>query len=93
MRYLIIKFFESSESRYAILLALHKLKEVEESLLAMSGISNIKGVSSIFKNFSIDIEDKILIEMFRIYLSNPFLRKLSISDLLKSIQFQQSLSN
>lgn len=60
MRFLMVKFFESSDSRYAILLTLLKMKEVDENLFAMGGIGSIKGFSTVFKNFSADVEDRVL---------------------------------
>lgn len=52
LKFLMLKFFESGDSRYWIMLTLKKMKEVEESLFTYGGITNIKGVSTIFKNFS-----------------------------------------
>lgn len=51
----------------------------------MGGISNIKAVSSLFNKFTQDIEDKILIELMRIYSLNPYRKKISISDLTQTI--------
>lgn len=51
----------------------------------MVGISNLKAISSMFNKFTADTEDKILIELFRIYCSNPNRKRISIADLMQSI--------
>ena len=55
----------------------------------MAGITNLKGISTIFNKFTIDSEDKILKELIRLYITNPYRKKISISDLIQS----SSLSN
>lgn len=84
MRYMMVKFFENSDSRYFIMLTLLKMREVDENLFTMGGITNFKGISTIFKNFSTEFEDRALIELLRVYISNIHQRKISIGDLVQS---------
>lgn len=84
MRFLMVKFFESSDSRYVILLTLLKMKEVDESLFTIGGIGSFKAFSTVFKNFSTDVEDRVLTELLRVYISNPHQRKMCIGDLIQS---------
>lgn len=52
LRFMMVKFFESPDSRYWIMLTLLKMREVDENLFTIGGITNLKGISTIFKNFS-----------------------------------------
>jgi hypothetical protein len=61
------------------------MKEVDESLFAMAGISNFKAISTVFNKFTNDIEDKLLIEILRLYFSNPYRKRVAVSDLTQTI--------
>lgn len=61
------------------------MREVDGNLITMGGFSNYKAISTVFNKFTTEIEDKILIELMRIYSSNPYRKKISIADLTQTI--------
>lgn len=53
------------------------MKEVDDNLFAMVGISSIKPISSVFNKFSSELEDRILSELARIYFENPHIQTIA----------------
>lgn len=86
-----VKFFEDSGCRYNIMFTLLKIKEIDESLFAMGGLGNLKGMTTLFNKFTSETEDKILIELLRIYINNPYRKKISFSDLSQSPSIPTSI--
>lgn len=59
------------------------MREVEEKLISKGNLSKNKAISTIYNKFT-DIEDQILIEIMRIYSSNPYRKKISIADITQT---------
>ena len=75
--------FDDQNIKFNIIASLSKLKELDDdSYLKVGSLSaGVTGVTNFLGKYGVELEDKILQRLIKLYLSNPFLQTISTNSL------------